>query len=328
LTRDDFEARWNRKWKYWSSFSRLDFEILIAIAMGSNTNKQLNEKLRKRKGKNVPKATISRHATKLKKLGLITQKKIYNFRPFELTENAKVAISIFLTGGVGEMEQVVRGHGFGFVCEVLRMPNGFGERLRKAGWAEFYPKNRVGYKKGLWGCTVIFNPRSVQFIPEEVYSASQDGAFDVAYRLVLKVQDELQREYEGLVLGPVTAIYSQQYARMFDPLAVEFLKTSMKENVNLTYGSDRLAIDQSKKVPELETIHKVFSKDDLRKICEFYEGLIRTNFKIEDIEDLKEAAELQAMAGLYLAQNLKTHVDVLNEIKAAIVDLRKASAKE
>lgn len=328
MTRDGVEARWKRKWKYQSSLSRLDFEILTAIAMGSNTNKQLNEKIRKRKGKNVPKSTISRHTTELKKLGLITEKKIYTFRPFELTENAKVAISIFLTGDVGEMEQVVRGHGFGFVCEVLRRPRGLEERLNDGGWCEFYPKNRVGYKKELSGCTVIFNPRSVQFIPQEVYGASQDACFDVAYRLVLRVQDFLQKEYAGLVLGPVTVIYNQQYAHMFDPLAVEVLKTSMKENVNLTYRSDRLAIDQSKKVPELETIHKVFSKDDLRKIYEFYEGLIRTDFKIEDVGDLKEAAKLQAITGLYLAENMKTHVDVLNEIKAAIVDLRKASAKE
>jgi len=220
------------------------------------------------------------------------------------------------------MEQVVRGHGFGFVCKILRKPGDFEERLKTGGWAEFYPKNRVGYKMRLWGCNVVFNPRSVQFIPQEVYGASQDACFDVAYRLVLRVQDFLQEEYPGLVLGPVTVIYNQQYARMFDPLAVEYLKTSMKENVNLTYRSDRLAIDQSKKVPELETTHKVFSKDDLRKITELYEGLIRTDFKIEDIGDLKEAAKLQAMAGLYLAQNLKTHVDVLNEIKAAIVKLR------
>jgi len=320
----DHGTGWNRKWKYEIPLSRLDFEILIAISMSSNTNRQLFEKLRKRKGKNVPKSTISRHTTKLKKMGLITQKKIFNLRPFELTEKAGVAISIFLTKGEEVEWNLVRGHAFGFVCKILRKPGGLEERLKDGGWGEFYPRNRVGYKKNLWGCTVIFNPRSIQFIPEEVYTASQDAAFDVAYRLVLKVQDYLQEEYEGLVLGPVTAIYNQQYARMFDPLAVEFLKTSMKENVNLTYRSDRLAVDLSKKVPELETIHKVFSKDDLRKICEFYEGVIRTDFKIEDIGDLKEAAKLQAMAGLYLAQNLKTHVDVLREIKAAIIELRKA----
>jgi len=320
----DHGTRWKRRWKYEGPLSRLDFEILVAIPMGCNTNKQLYEKLRKREGKNIPKSTISRHTTKLDKLGLINQNKIYNFRPFELTEKAKAAISIFLTEGVGEMEQVVRGHGFGFVCGILRKPRGLEERLSGGGWGEFYPRNRVGYKKSLWGCTVVFNPGSVQFIPEEVYSDSQDGAFDAAYRLVLEVQDFLQKEYEGLVLGPVTMIYNQQYARMFDSLALEFLKTSMKENVNLTYRSDRLAVDLSKKVPELETIHKVFSKDDLRKICDFYEELIRTDFKIEDIGDLEEAAKLQAMAGLYLAQNLKTHVDVLNEIKAAIVELRKA----
>jgi len=115
---------------------------------------------------------------------------------------------------------------------------------------------------------------------------------------------------------------------MFDPLSVGFLKTSMKENVNLTYRSDRLAIDQSKKVPELETVHKVFSKDDLLKICEFYEGLIMTDFKIEDIENLKEAAKLEAMAGVYLAQDLKTHVEVLNKIRDAIDELREVKQTE
>ena len=293
--------------------------------MNCKTNKELHEKLRKMKGKNVPKSTISRHTERLKNLGLVAQTRTFNIRPFELTEKAKVAISIFLTTGEGVEWNLVRGHGFGFVCKILRMPRDFEEKLRKeGGWTVFYPRNRVGYKKSLWGCTVVFNPRSVQFIPEEVYSVSTDAAFDVAFRFVLKVQDFLQEEYEGLVLGPVTLIYNQQYARMFDPLAVEFLRTSMKDNLNLTYRSDRLAVDLSKKVPELETVHKVFSKDDLRKICEFYEGLIRTDFKLEDIGGLKEAAKLQAMAGMYLAHNLVTHVDVLNEIKAAIIELRKA----
>lgn len=59
LTRDGIEAGWNTKWKHWSSFSRLDFEVLMAIAMGADTNKQLHEKLRRRRGKNVPKSTIS-----------------------------------------------------------------------------------------------------------------------------------------------------------------------------------------------------------------------------------------------------------------------------
>jgi len=189
---------------------------------------------------------------------------------------------------------------------------------------EFYPKNWTGFKKSLWGCSVVFNPSSVQFIPQEVYTASSEAAFDEAFRLVRKVQDYLSENYVGLVLAPLTVVYSQHYARLLDPLAIEFQKTSKKENVNLSYRGDRIAVDCSRSLPELETLHKVFAKDDLVKIAEFYEDLVKTGFRIGDIEDLKEAAELQAMAGTYLAYNLKTHVDVLKEIKKAIMVLREA----
>jgi hypothetical protein len=260
---------------------------------------------------------------RLENMGLITQNRIFNWRPFELTDKGKIAVSVFLSEGAVEMEQVVRGHAFGFVCEILRKPKDLEERLENGGWGEFYPKNRVGYKKDLWGCTVVFNPRSVQFIPEEVYAPNGDAAFQEAYRLVLKIQDSLQSEYEGLVLGPITRIYNQQYARIYDPFAAELLRSSLKEGERLTYKSDRLAVDYSKGIPELETVHRTYSKDDMRKICEFYEGLVRTDFKIEDVNDLKEAAKSLTMAGMYLAENLKTHVEVLKEIKDAIIELRK-----
>jgi len=313
----DHGTRWNRKWKYGVPLSRLDFEILIAIAMECNTNKQLHEKLRKRRGKNVPKSTISRHTTKLVNLGLITRKKIYNLRPFELTEKAKVAISIFLTRGEEVEWNLVRGHAFGFVCKILRKPRDLEERLKKKGWAEFHPRNWNGYTKPLWGCTVVFSPSSVQFVPQEVYAASGEAAFDEVFRLVQEVQTYLMEEYPGLVLSPLTFVYNQSYARVFDPLALEFMRTSAKEGVNVTYRSDRVAIDASKGLPELETVHKVFSKDDLRLIAEFYEGLVRHSFRIEDFHSLQVAIT-------EFAENLKLHYGVLNGIQGVLGDVKSA----
>lgn len=302
--------KWNKKWKLGTLLSRLDVEILFAVGMNCNTNKLLHEKLRKRKGKLVPKPTISRHTKKLEKLGLLKQRIEFNVRPFELTERGKNRISIFLTRGV-DFAGNVRGHRFGFVCKILRAPKDLRVRLEKGGWVVFYPKNREAHKNRLWGCTVIFNPRSVQFMPPEVYASSGDAAFDEAYRLVLKVREHLNSEYPGLVLGPDTAIYGQEYARMFDPLAMEYLKTSLKEGVNLTYKSDRLAIDLSKKLPELETIHKAHSKDDLRKITEFYEDLVRTDFKIKNVETIEEGL-------LQFTKQLELHYGVLNKIGSTV----------
>ena len=118
---------WNEKWKHVSALhnrlTRLDIEILTAIAMGVNKNKELHEKMRRRKGKEIPKSTVSRHTTRLKKLGLISQTICFNSRFFELTETGSVTVSIFQREGHIDVDWgAVRGHDFGFKCKILRKP--------------------------------------------------------------------------------------------------------------------------------------------------------------------------------------------------------------
>lgn len=138
---------------------------------------------------------------------------------------------------------------------------------------------------------VIFNPRSVQFVAPAIYGPSQDAAFEDALRLVEKVKRFLEDvEFPGLVLGDPSQVYrvtQQHYARPFDPLANEYYKNSVKTGVRTTYRSDRLAIDMSLGLPELETVHRVFAKDDLRKITEFYESYLRGDVSWSDLEAIK-----------------------------------------
>lgn len=272
--------------------SKLDVDILFCIATGIKTNKQLHAKLKKRKGKKVPKPTISHHTTKLQKTGLISAQKLFNLKEFYLTDHGKLAVSNFMTRGQGlSLVLPVRGHAFGFVCEIVRRPRGLDGRLKGGNWVAFYPKNRVAYKRRLMGCMVIFNPRSVQFMPPEVYAPSQDASFEQALRLVLKVKDFLEEEeFPGLVLGSpsqVARVTQQHYARPFDPLANEYYRDSVKTGVRTTYRSDRLAVDLSPGFPELETVHRVFSKDDLARITQFYEQMIRGELSWTDLEAIR-----------------------------------------
>jgi len=128
-------------------------------------------------------------------------------------------------------------------------------------------------------------------MPSEVYAPSADAAFEEALRLVLNVKYFLEsEEFLGLVLGSpecVAKVYENHYARPFDALAVEYFKNSLQTGVRSSYRSDRLAIDMSPGSPELETVHRVYAKDDLRKITEFYEKLIRSELSFDDLEFLR-----------------------------------------
>jgi antitoxin component HigA of HigAB toxin-antitoxin module len=321
------------------TISQLDVEILLLITGGVNKNKDLHKKLMKRNAKRVPKSTISRHTKHLRQLKLIKQSKMFNLRPFTLTNKGKETISIFLAmGEAPSLEFPVRGHAFGFVSKVVRCPEGFGTKLRDGGWVEYYPRNRVAYKNRVMGCLVVFNPRSVQFIPDEVYGPNQDACFDEAFRLVVRVKECLEDNY-GLVLGQpkeVTRIYSQHYAKLFDPLAMEYFKTSLEEGLKVTYRSDRLHIDFSKGFPETEAVHRVYSKDDLRKITDLYETIVRQDFNLDDFlfeyhkkydeitngveaiqDDLRNVKEVIRD----LAKNIGSHIGVMKSIGRSVDDL-------
>lgn len=120
----------------------------------------------------------------------------------------------------------------------------------------------------------MFTPNTVQHFLPEFYASSSLEALDSAIKLVWKVKEYLEREYEDLVLGKpeeVALLNRQHLTIQHDPLALEYFKHNQKHDKKLRYESDRLHIDASKGVPELETVNKVYASEDLFKITEFYE---------------------------------------------------------
>ena len=152
-----------------------------------------------------------------------------------------------------------------------------------------------------------------------------------ALRLVLKIKSVLENEeFPGLVLGrpeQVARVAQQHYARPFDPLAVEYNRTSIDSWVKLACRSDRLTIDFSSGLPETETVHRVFAKDDLRKITEFYEWLIRSDLTVDHLEGIPiELAEVKAVLREF-ANQIKSHLSVLKIMDTSTKGLTEAVVK-
>jgi DNA-binding MarR family transcriptional regulator len=261
--------------------TKLDAELLILIGTGENRNQLLHERLIKADDKKVSKSTISRHTSKLAKLGLITQRAAFNQRIFDLTDRGKDIISNLLAGGEGDLAYPrfpIRGHNIRFRSDIARRPEGLVKKLRETNWVEYYPQSWIGYRKEVDGCNILLTSKSVIFMPPPTYGSSAEECMAEACAVVLRVKKEIEDNYPGLVLGKperVSTILKQHYARPFDPAAIRLHQENMKEGHRSTYMGERLSVDYSTGIPELETTDRVSAQEDFCSIMGFYEDFLR-----------------------------------------------------
>jgi len=256
----------------------LDQKILLAVAK-YQTNKELSIHLKK------PKSTVSYHTKKLTTLGLLTEIGL-NPKIFEPTPAGKMACSTFLTGyGAKQFEPIIRSHNIRFKSGITRKPENLVKRLLKNNWIEYIPNNWKGYRNHIFNAAVIFTPKSVQYMLPEFYDYDVAVNMDAAVRLVFKIKEYLEDCYPGLVLGKpeeVATLIKQHHAIQYDPLALEYYKYKEQTGTTLTYSSDRISVDFSNNIPETETTHKVYGKEDLHKISRLYDEVVGTDFSIKE----------------------------------------------
>lgn len=280
MTKKRVKEQLTKTVKLGSILNKIDYKILLSLPL-YNTNKALSEHLNKKP------SFISRKLKNLKNEGLISFIPLYNLRQYSLTDKGKELINYFLTG-VRNEEHPIRYHNICFVSNIIRTPIKLGERLKENNWVIYIPKNWIGYKKVIENVMVLFTPHTVQFFVEGIYSDKQEEAVHNSIKKVIKIKEYLESEYKGLVLGnveEVTYINNQHLARMYDELAVEYLKTSLKLGHKVTYRSDRINIDQSEGIPELEAVDKVYAQEDLRNITKWYEWIVRTGILPQNLTE-------------------------------------------
>lgn len=207
---------------------------------------------------------------------------------YELLPRGKHTIVTFL---VPSREATIRSHDLKMISDIIRKPKAFEQKLLKSNWVEYHTYTYSGYKNMVGTTLVLFTPHKVQFILEEFYSDDVRINMDRALKEVLGVIRLLEKRYRGLRISQPTElarIISQEHAIQRDPVAVEFKKSSINDGINYTYKSERLKVDASKGVPELETHHKIYAIEDLERIMRFYNTLVSKEVELSDMLKMME----------------------------------------
>ena len=251
-------------------------QVLLAIAQGKHTNKEITKHL------GIYKSLTAYHLKKLQKEGLIKRTVTDAVVIYELTEAGKSYCESILNLSPQESPMKIRAHNMFFKVKIIRKPANLDRRLKEANWIEFYPRNYRAWRKKTEKASLVFKPNVLEIYLGDIYAATQQEAMSKAIKTVLEIIEELEHIYPGLKLAKpeeVARIEKQHFAIQNDPLATLYVQQGK------SYRSDRIHIDHSKGIPELETVHKLHASEDVHKITQFYEELIREDFSIRDLKE-------------------------------------------
>lgn len=310
-------------------------------------NKELLKELR------CSKALISMTTKSLSRKGLLKSIKFFNLKKWELTQKGKDLVQSLFSGDESNSRELVeRSHGFIVKLKITRDLKEWEGKALQTSWTMHYMRNWTAFRKDYGDVQVLRTPKHFMFSFEGVIGVAE---FSTAYflRRADEVKLRLESEYAGLVLGTpevVNEIVRQHHAIQFDPLAMEYKKNSLATGKSMTYQSDKLHIDESKGVPETETVGKASALDDLRKIKStrthfsedellkitggLYEDVIRSDMSWADaekaIKNLAINLEKAANDQKFYAENMVSHVkaiqvlgDAVKSLKDEVVKLKK-----
>jgi len=277
-------------------------QVLLAIAQGYHTNKEITQHL------GISKSLTAYHLKRLQERGLIKRTVKDVIVIYELTESGKSYCSNLVTLPSKDSPRQIRAHDLFFVVDILRKPRSFEKRLKQHNWIAFYPANYRAWKKKIAKANLIFKPNVLEIYLADIYAPTPQNATAEAIKTVLEIIEQLEQDYPGLRLGKpqeVARLEKQHIAIQHDPLAVLYAQEGK------SYRSERIHIDHSHGVPELETVHKTLAGEDIHKITRFYEELVRE--RDFSIRDLKELQLMAIQSQMELKKSLETLIMVMGE---------------
>ncbi len=129
-----------------------------------------------------------------------------------------------------------------------------------------------GFRINYNDCVVLFySPTKICFYLPDVYGDSIEEIYAVAYEEYVKpLKDYLEKTFDNLKIDrhEICSVTLNHLAFRYHQLAKIF------KEFNVQYASDRIEVDHSHGVPELETVHKETAVQDMDKILE-YEKVVR-----------------------------------------------------
>lgn len=150
------------------------------------------------------------------------------------------------------------------------------------------PKHK-GFRVEFKDCVVLFySPTKIVFYLPDVYGEEISEIYVRLYEdYIVPLKGYLEQIFEGLFVDEyeIASVTINHLAFMNHPLANCF------QEFKFRYSSDRIEVDHSHGVPELETVHKKYSVEDMDKIID-YEKLIRSSSSCKkegDLDDSKQS---------------------------------------
>jgi len=243
--------------------SELQAKILLVRGFTDEANllrqKDISNTLKK------PLTTINYAVKQLRKKGLLTD---MNF----LTPDGR-AVFQKLKGHLNNTKRL-RGHKIFGEFVLAEAYAGFGMVRDKYVKISNSPKHR-GFRVEFKDCVVLFySPLKIVFYLPDVFGDDIAEIYVEAYeKFILPLKSYLEQMFEGLKINEyeVCSVTINHLALQRHPLAEVF------EQFGVRYASDRIEVDHSNGIAELETVSKEHSVQDMDKILD-YEKLVRGSF--------------------------------------------------
>lgn len=251
-----------------SSPNLKDSKYLILLLLKEGKSRKEVEELLK-----LSKSTILGHIRDLKKNGLVCEGSVYFYqltpKGYEITHEEFNKI-FYRAGGRFPVEIKVdkrkRFHNLFFATEIIKFPLNMPTNSK----TKEFSKNNVYYIINYQNGLVKFHTKKAMLhIPDFTAESIDEGSLETIRRLNLLIEEI---ENDGFKINNVFKTSQYHIADMWHPLAVMF-----KTIGSCVLVEDRLIIDFSHKVPELEAVNKNMAEEDLRKFQIFSKNLIMSS---------------------------------------------------
>ncbi|MFH0815786.1 MAG: hypothetical protein V1934_03090 [Methanobacteriota archaeon] len=197
-----------------------------------------------------------------------------SLKTYLLAPRGKEAITNFIRGSDEKfVKPIVRAHDVLFKAAVQRFPTD--EELTSAGFSSH--DKMKGWQRSkyfgvvLEGVVIEFTTRSLMMLCPEVYGESPDEAKAKAWGKVKKLIEELKKLLPTLSLEEpyhVVTISRQSFALVNDEYA------RLMRGLRLSHKDERIEVDSSKEVPEMDFVHPASAQEDCTAYLDFIHQVV------------------------------------------------------
>jgi len=239
----------------------------------------------------VLKGTASKRFKTAEGAGLIRCTSRDAVRNYELTEAGKLLVSSFKTPlNMETFKYLIRYEHLFFTSDLQfrdssvggKRGDDFFVKLAKGGFVVSPRRHFKGWQVEKEDATIFVSGTKVWFLVKPIWAASIVEALEKALSLVEKLRCDFVTRF-GVRLGRPDEVVklTRQEMALLGGMTKQWSKHYFRQN-------ERIKIDSSTGVPEIETRHKTLAVEDMDRVFKFQDAVARGEINSEDWQAVKE----------------------------------------